>query len=237
MRCTDFTAAATAGARQLPISMRAAGLCVVFAGDWISLICFWEVMAIASWVLVYSGETRGAVRAFLSISCYAPAGRKSSFGRGDDSVRGKRDSVKSAYRRRRLPVLCLYFWEFVSMGIPPAHTWIPDAYPESTPAGTVYMGSFTTKRHLCIDPFLRERRNWLFGGAVMAVFGACMALIENDLRRLFVLSYCQSAGNDGCALRNGYFCGIDGATLHGTFNILYKGRSSYGRRSSGLFYG
>ena len=39
---------------------------VVFAGDWISLICFWEVMAVASWYLVWK-DTEGET-GFLPLS-------------------------------------------------------------------------------------------------------------------------------------------------------------------------
>lgn len=38
-------------------------LCVVFAGDWISLVCFWELMAVSSWYLVWAGGTHRAKRA------------------------------------------------------------------------------------------------------------------------------------------------------------------------------
>ena len=36
---------------------------VVFAGDWVSLICFWELMAVASWYLVWGVKTQAARRA------------------------------------------------------------------------------------------------------------------------------------------------------------------------------
>ena len=33
----------------------------------------------------------------------------------------------------------------VNAAIPPLHTWIADAYPEATPAGSVFLSAFTTK--------------------------------------------------------------------------------------------
>jgi len=112
----------------------------------------------------------------------------------------------------------------VNAAIPPLHTWVADAYPESTPAGTVYMGSFTTKVAIYALIRLFAGTEWLvIVGGLMAVFGACMALIENDLRKLLSYHIVSQLGMMVAGLATGLAVGIDGAALHAAFNILYKG--------------
>ena len=40
-----------------------ASMSAVFAGDWISMIFFWEIMAVASWLIILSSRTGAASRA------------------------------------------------------------------------------------------------------------------------------------------------------------------------------
>lgn len=130
------------------------GLCVVFAGDWISLICFWEVMAIASWVLVYSGETRGAVRASYRYLVMHLLGGNLLLAGAMILCAENGIQLSLLTGEGGFGALLVFLGICINAGIPPLHTWIPDAYPESTPAGTVYMGSFTTKAAIyAIDPF------------------------------------------------------------------------------------
>lgn len=200
------------------------GLCVVFAGDWISLICFWEVMAIASWVLVYSGETRGAVRASYRYLVMHLLGGNLLLAGAMILCAENGIQLSLLTGEGGFGALLVFLGICINAGIPPLHTWIPDAYPESTPAGTVYMGSFTTKAAIyALIRFFAGTEELVIWGAVMAVFGACMALIENDLRRLLSYHIVSQLGMMVAALGTGTSAGIDGAALHGTFNILYKG--------------
>ena len=57
----------------------------------------------------------------------------------------------------------------------------------------------------------------------MAIYGASMALIENDLRRLFSYHIVSQLGYIVAAAAVGGALGIDGAAAHTFNNILYKG--------------
>ncbi len=84
---------------------------------------------------------------------------------------------------------------------PPIHAWLPDAYPEATVTGAVFMCAFTTKTAVYV--LMRG----FPGFEVLAIIGACMALygvgyavIENDARRILptmlsVRSVTWSAGS------------------------------------------
>lgn len=199
-------------------------LCVVFAGDWISLICFWELMAVSSWYLVWAGGTHQARRAsyrYLAMHFFGGnlllAGAVWLCAQGSLAVEPLTGGSGGAYWLILLGVA-------VNGAIPPLHTWVADAYPESTASGTVYMGSYTTKVaiYALIRLFAGTEDLILIGG-LMAVLAACMALIENDLRRLLSYHIISQLGMMVAALGTGEAAGIDGATLHAAFNILYKG--------------
>ncbi len=197
---------------------------VIFAGDWISLICFWEAMAVSSWIVVWSGKTRSAVRASYRYLVMHLAGGNLLLAGG---------ALLCIHRGIQLELLTgsggAAFWLIlagvcINAGVPPLHTWIPDAYPESTVSGTVFLGSYTTKTavYILIRLFAGTEELVMLG-AVMAVFGACMALIENDLRRLLSYHIVSQIGMMVAALGTGSAVGMDGAALHSAFNILYKG--------------
>ena len=197
---------------------------VVFAGDWISLICFWELMAVSSCYLVWAGKTLQARRACFRYLVMHFFGGNMLLG-GALVV-----MMKSGMSIGLLTDAGSYGYWMVLIGvavngaIPPLHTWVPDAYPEASPSGTVYMGSFTTKVAIYALIRLFAGTEWLvIVGAIMAVLGACMALIENDLRRLLSYHIVSQLGMMVAALGTGSAAGIDGATLHAMFNILYKG--------------
>ncbi len=197
---------------------------VVFAGDWISLICFWEVMAVASWYLVWVGRTQRAKRAsYRYLVMHFFGGNMLLVGAiilcadGNFDLQLLTGETGAGYWLVLIGVA-------VNAAIPPLHTWVADAYPESTPAGTVYMGSFTTKVAIYALIRLFAGTEWLvIVGGLMAVFGACMALIENDLRKLLSYHIVSQLGMMVAGLATGLAAGIDGAVLHAAFNILYKG--------------
>lgn len=197
---------------------------VVFAGDWISLICFWEVMAVASWYLVWAGGTFKAKRAsYRYLVMHFFGGNMLLAGAIFLCTDGNFD-VELLTGETGLGYWFVLIGVAVNAAIPPLHTWVADAYPESTPAGTVYMGSFTTKVAIYALIRLFAGTEWLvIVGGLMAVFGACMALIENDLRRLLSYHIVSQLGMMVAGLATGVAAGIDGAALHAAFNILYKG--------------
>lgn len=201
-----------------------AGLGAVLAGDWISLVGFWELMAVSSCYLVWAGGTHQAKRAsyrYMVMHFFGGnlllAGALVLCSEGNFRIEMLTGQTGGGFWLVLLGVA-------VNAAIPPLHTWAADAYPEATPAGTVYMGSFTTK--VAVYALIRlfaGTEGLVIVGAVMAVFGACMALIENDLRRLLSYHIVSQLGMMVAALGTGLAAGVDGAALHAAYNILYKG--------------
>lgn len=198
---------------------------VTLAGDCISLIVFWEISAFASMYVIYCKHDRSSARAsFRYILVHAFGGNMLLAGlivymfHYGNSL----DNITGIYGEP-----C--FWLIavgvaVNAAIPPLHVWLPDAYPESTATGTVYLSSFTTKAaiYLMIRMFAGlEVLVWV--GAIVAIYGACMAIMENGIRRLLAYHIVSQLGMMIAAIGAGGELGIDAATAHAFTNIMFKG--------------
>src|SRR2546426_5471192 len=107
--------------------------------------------------------------------------------------------------------------------VPPLGAWLPDAYPEATVTGAVFMTAFTTKSAVYV--LLRgyagtELLVWL--GAAMAVYGVVYAVLENDARRLLAYHIISQVGYMVCGVGLGTALALNGATAHAFSHILYK---------------
>lgn len=197
---------------------------VVFATHWVGMIIFWEMMAIASWLIVISSRNERATKAgfrYLLVHMLGGnlllAGIVIKLAQGSTLIECLTGQTDAAYWLILAGVA-------VNAAIPPLNAWISDAYPESTMGGTVYMASYTTKVGVfCLIKLFAGTELLLYFGVFMAVWGACMALIENDLRRLFSYHIISQLGYMVAALAIGGPSGIDGASAHLFNNILYKG--------------
>ncbi|MGN0732706.1 MAG: Na(+)/H(+) antiporter subunit D [Emergencia sp.] len=198
-------------------------ICVALAGDYTTLIVFWEIMALSSWFVVWSGGRRSSrlasyrylVLHFLGGNMLL-AGVIALYCQGITQVGAVTTDMGAAFWLILIGV-------GVNAAIVPLHTWIPDAYPEAGIEGTVYLGSFTTKVGIyCLIRMFAGTEFLLVFGVIMALFGAAMALIENDLRRLLSYHIISQLGYMVVALAAGGALGIDGASAHAFNNILYK---------------
>ena len=197
---------------------------VVLAGDWITMILFWEVMAIASWLVVISSRTEAASKAgFRYLLMHMLGGNLLLVGIVLKVSGGSFDITCLAGREDAAYWLMLA-GTAVNAAIPPLHAWMPDAYPESTIGGTVYLGTYTTKVGIyTLIRLFAGTELLLYFGVFMALFGALMALLENDLRRLLSYHIISQLGYMVVSLALGTELGVDGAVAHVFGNILYKG--------------
>ena len=199
-------------------------LMTVFAGNMLTFIIFWEVMAVASIYMVFQGNGPDARRSsyrymvmhlfggnmLLAGVMLLPAGITAAVGPVTDT-----DSLA-------------YWLMFIGIGVncalPPFHTWVADSYPQATPESQLFMGSYTTK--VAVYAMIRffAGTEWLvIFAAVTAVLAACMALIENDLRKLLSYHIVSQVAMMVAGLAAGGDVGAAGAAMHAAFNILYKG--------------
>jgi multicomponent Na+:H+ antiporter subunit D len=112
----------------------------------------------------------------------------------------------------------------LNAAVPPLHAWLPDAYPEATITGAVFLCAFTTKTAVYV--LLRgfpgtELLVWL--GAVMTIFGVVYAFLENDIRRILGYHIISQVGYMVAGAGIGTVLGTNGSAAHAYAHIIYKG--------------
>ena len=200
-----------------------AALGVIFAGDLISFFIFWEVMAVTATYLIWARRTTASQAAGLRYFLVHVFGGLCLLA-GIVINTAQTGSIEFGYMGLNGPGTYLIFLGFgVNCAWPGLHTWLTDAYPESTITGTVFLSAFTTK--CAIYALARgfpgtEMLIWI--GAIMAMFPIFFAVIENDLRRVLSYSLINQVGFMVVGIGIGTQLSINGATAHAFADILFK---------------
>jgi len=197
---------------------------VVFAGDLLSLFLFWEMMTFSAVVLVWSNRTKKSIAAgFRYLLVHITGGLCLLAG----IILYVVDTGSIEFGYIGLKGLATYLI-FIGFGIncawPGLHMWLPDAYPESTITGAIFMWTFTTKTAVYVLARAfpgTEALIWI--GAIMTVFPIFFAVIENNLRRVLSYSLINQVGYMVCGIGIGTQLSINGTVSHVFCHILYKG--------------
>ena len=196
----------------------------VFSGDLISLFFYWEGMALSSAFLVWAGRTpnsNGAGLRYLALHLLSGllllAGAVISF--------QSTGEIAFSYVGTESVAGWLILLAFgIKCGFPFLHSWITDAYPQSTPSGTVFLSMFTTK--VAIYALARGfpgTEVLIPIGTVMALFPIFYAVIENDLRRVLGYSMINQIGFMVVGVGIGTELALNGAVAHAFNEVLFKG--------------
>lgn len=200
------------------------GLGVVFAGDFLSLFLFWELMAFASAYLVFAQGGKAALAAGFRYLLVHIAGGLCLLG-GIVLRYAATGSIQFGPLADGGAAFYLILTGFIlNAAVPPLNAWLTDAYPEATITGAVFMSAFTTKTAVYV--LLRgfpgtEVLIWL--GAVMAIYGVIYAVLENDARRLLAYHIVSQVGYMVAGVGIGTEMAVNGASAHAFAHILYKG--------------
>ena len=196
----------------------------VFAGDFITLFIFWELLAVSSVFLIW---TRGARSAIRSGTRYLLVQVVSGVTLLAGAMVHWYQTGSLAFGEMGLEGLAgwLVFLAFgVKAAFPLVHSWLIDAYPEGTPTGTVFLSAFTTK--VAVYALARSfagEEILIYVGAVMACFPIFYAVIENDLRRTLSYSMINQIGFMVCGIGVGTTLAVQGAVAHAFNDVLFKG--------------
>jgi multicomponent Na+:H+ antiporter subunit D len=197
----------------------------VFAGDWLTFAFFIELMAVASTLVVwhYGGE---AVRSGFRYALWHGIGGSLVLGAvvwhyvevGSflfSAADGLTPGIPAA----------LYAIGFgVNVGYIGLHVWLPDTYPAPHIAASVFLCVYTTKTGVyALGRAFPDGQIWLaYMGGGMAVFGAFMALMQNDMRRLLSYHIQSQVGYMVAGVGIGTALSYAGAFAHVFNHILYK---------------
>ncbi|EGY25950.1 NADH-Ubiquinone/plastoquinone (complex I), various chains family protein [Desulfovibrio sp. A2] len=203
------------------------GFGCVFAGDYLTLFVFWELMSIGSTFLVLLNRTRESVLAGFRYFLYHTAGgllllaglllRYKALGTWEFTAMAPAANAP-LYEWLILAGFC------VNAAVVPLHAWLPDAYPRGTVTGSVFMCAYTTKTAVYV--LARGFAGWEIlaaAGTVMAVYGVLYACIENNARRILSYHIVSQVGYMVAGIGVGTAMTLNGAVAHAYAHILYKG--------------
>jgi multicomponent Na+:H+ antiporter subunit D len=202
----------------------------IYAGDFITLFLFWEVMAFSSVFLIWFRGRRESLSAGLRYLLVHVVGGLALLGGmvWHCKTQGSwafDESFANLALHHATPATYLILTGFIlNAAVPPLHAWLPDAYGEATFNGSVFLCAFTTKTAvyaLCRGFAGTEILVPL--GVIMALYGVVYAVLENDCRRLLAYHIISQVGYMVAAVGLGTNMAINGACAHAFAHILYKG--------------
>jgi len=210
---------------ELPAAFLYAGAAigVVLAGDLVTVFVFWEVMAIGSTLVLWSSASPRAYAAslrylmvhlfggmllFAGVAAHVlDTGSTAFVAMSIDNVAGK--FILAAF--------------LVNAAAWPLSAWLPDAYPEASWSGMVFLSAFTTKTAVYV--LLRGfpgTELLVYVGLAMVFYGIVYALLENDMRRILAYSIVNQVGFMVTGIGIGTEMALNGAAAHAFTHILYK---------------
>ncbi|MBX0321555.1 Na(+)/H(+) antiporter subunit D [Halomicroarcula sp. F13] len=204
----------------------------VFAGDWLTMLFFWELMAITSTLLVW--HYRGAaVRAGFRYALFHGIGGtllmaailQNYVAKGTFLFASVPGGPETAGIVAGLPAALAAVGIGVNVGFIGLHAWLPDTYPRPHVAASVFLCVFTTKTGVygMYRAFPDGNVAIAYMGGGMAVFGATFALFQNDMRRLLSYHIQSQVGYMIAGVGIGGALAQAGAFAHVFNHILYKG--------------
>jgi len=210
---------------ELPAAFVYAGsaIGVVMAGDLLTVFVFWELMAVGSTLVLWSAGSALAERAARRYLAMHLLGGMLLFA-GIAAHVGATGSLAFERMRPDNVAHALILAGFaLNAGAPPLSAWLPDAYPEASFSGMVFLSAFTTKTAVYV--LMRgfpgtELLVWV--GLFMVFYGIVYALLENDMRRILAYSIVNQVGFMIAGIGIGTEMALNGAAAHAFTHILYK---------------
>jgi len=204
----------------------------LYAGDFITLFLFWELMAIGSTFLIWFRGRDGSIAAGYRYLMVHMAGGVALLAgimltyRATGSLAF--NALDVVHPTAGTWLITIGF--LLNAAVPPLHAWLPDAYGEATFNGSVFMCAFTTKT--AVYALLRGVPGFdilIPLGVIMALYGVVYAVLENDSRRLLAYHIISQVGymvaGVGLSQLDTEFgrLAFNGACAHAFAHILYKG--------------
>jgi multicomponent Na+:H+ antiporter subunit D len=196
---------------------------VALAGDLVTVFVFWELMAIGSTLVLWSAAAQAAWRASMRYLMVHLFGGMLLF-------IGVAGHVLQTGSTAFVPMQIETLWNvmilaafLVNAGAWPLSAWLPDAYPEASWSGMVFLSAFTTKAAVYV--LLRGfpgTELLVYVGLAMVFYGIVYALLENDMRRILAYSIVNQVGFMLTGIGIGTEMALNGAAAHAFTHILYK---------------
>lgn len=225
-RITELTAA---------LIYAGAAIGVTYSGDLISFFIYWEIMAIASTVIIACGTTERAFNAALRyVLLHMTGGTLMLAGIVGLSISDMTELSQIALTMdfhtlttlsgtEQLSTLFIFIAILINAAAFPLSAWVADSYPEASPSGTIFLSAFTTKTSVFILLTLFAGSELLIPiGLAMIFYGILYAILENDMRRILAYSIVNQVGFMVFGIGIGTPLALDGVATHAFCHIIYK---------------
>ena len=196
---------------------------VVLAGDLISLFIFWELMALASTMVIWSARTPSSWKAGMRYILIHLLGGVILMSGIVAYVNEAQSTLFNSMQATSLSTILILCGFLLNAGAPPLTAWLADAYPETSYSGMVFLSAFTTKTAVYV--LLRGfpgTEILVYIGLFMIFYGIIYALLENDIRRILAYSIINQVGFMVCGIGIGTEMALNGAAAHAFAHIIYK---------------
>ncbi len=198
---------------------------VVFAGDMITWYVCWELMAIASTFLILARKTEKSLKAAQRYILVHLAGGLILLTGILLAIQatGSIAFTSEVLTQNEMAKYFILLGILINAAAVPFSSWLPDAYPESTIMGGIFLSAYTTKTavYTLIRGFPGEEL-LIPIGCVMTLYGIIYALLENDMRRILAYSIINQVGFMVCGVGIGTNLAIAGVVAHAFCHIIYK---------------
>ncbi len=196
---------------------------VVFAGDLFTFFVFWEMLTVSALWLIWAKRTKASQAAgfrYLMVHVFGGLVLLA----GIIMYISEQKSISLGFIGLHSPATyCIFIGMGINAAWPLLHTWLTDAYPESTVGGAVFLSAFTTKTAVyALARTFPGTEELIWIGAVMTAFPIFFAVIENDMRRVLSYSLINQVGFMMVGIGIGTELSINCAAAHAFAHILYK---------------
>lgn len=212
----------------------AIGIC--FSGDFITLFIYWELMAIASCIIIFSSKepfagkaaVRYAIIHFFSGVLLLAGIIAQLILSGSSEITSLTADMAVILPGYALDMNGIIIWLImiaflIGAAAPPLSSWLPDSYPKASPSGAVLLSAFTTKTAVFVlITLFSGTKILIFIGLFMVFYGIIYALLENDMRRILAYSIISQVGFMVVGVGIGTELALNGVALHAFCHIIYK---------------
>lgn len=193
---------------------------IAFAGNFLTLFIFWELLTVsAAAMVILNGTENGVKMGFRFLLLHLAGGLIMFLGI-------MQNYYATGSFLLQTPEAGLPFF-ILGIGLKavflPLHVWLPWSYPSASFVSSVVLAGLTTKVGVfAIARILPPNEYIVLMGACMALFGATCALMQSNLRRLLSFHIISQVGYMVAGAAVGTAYGVDGSMLHLVNHMLYK---------------
>lgn len=210
--------------RVMSTAYSAGALGVTFAGDFFTLLVWWEVMAVASAWLIFARRELESTRAgFRYLMVHFAGGSVLLGGILLHYFQSGSLLIEPLSMEQGLAAWLILLGVSVNVALPPLHAWLTDAYPKATITGAIFMSALTTKSAVYVLLVLFQGWDLLiYLGLAMALYGVVYAVLANDIRQILAYHIISQVGYMVTGVGIGTALSMNGTVAHAYSHILYK---------------